>query len=222
MAKTDITIEQANGVIDRVAQELGLIRKETAGFYKVEGPGNKHRVYVQKSRTLSRIDTTVALAADDPAYRPLSNPNGSISCHVTPDLVQLERVLRMLGDSSLATQVPNKPRPFAATKAPATRRPKAVATPIPAEALKEPEDERDKELNDRLSLLKAQSKKAKINNILENPAKYGSLSYEEAEAWLDSKRTLKELADEHASTLQAAHAAEVADIAAETGLEFAQ
>lgn len=221
MAKSDITIEQAEGVIAKVSAELGLLRSETSGFLKVQGPGNKHRVYVQKSRSLGRIDTTIPLAADDPAFKDAVADNGSISCHVVPDLEQLERVLRMLADSALATQTPNKPRPFAVNKAPTARRPKAVAPPIPADALREDRSEVPKELEDRLAYLKARGREAKISNILENPEKYGSLSYDEAAAWLDSKRTLRELADEHRQQLQVETAAQVADVAQEAGIDDA-
>lgn len=212
--KSDITFEAAKLVIDRVTGELGLLVSETSGFLKVQGPTTKHRIYVQKSRNLGRIDTTVPLATDDPAYRALSSPNGSIASHVTPDLTQLERVLRMLADGSLGVQVPNKPRPFAATKAPAARRPKAVAPAVPAEALKEGPTPAAKELADRLAVIKARGREAKINNILENPGRYGEMTYEAAALWLDQKRTLKELEETH----RASYAAEGLEAAQEAGL----
>lgn len=215
MAKSDVTIEQAQAVIDRVAQEIGLLVSNTSGFIKVQGPTNKHRIYIQKSRSLGRIDFTVDLASDDPAYKQLTAPNGSVKCHVVPDLTQLERCLRMLGDSSLGTQVPNKPRPFAPTKQPA-RKPKAVAAPVPEEALV-PVPEGGP-LKDRIAVIKNRAREARINMILENADKYGEMSYEDAAQLVDDKVDLRELEEQRRNQ----NAAELAETLAETGVEVAQ
>ncbi len=214
MSKSDVTLEQARAVVDRVAQELGLLVADTSGFIKVQGPTTKHRVYVQKSQKLNRIDFTHPLPSDDPMYKPLSNPNGSIACHVVPTLDNLERVLRMLTDPSLGTQTPNKPRPFAATKAPAPRKPKPVAEPV-LEARLEPIPPGGS-LKDRLAKIHASARKARIRRIMENPEQYGSLSEDEAAAIVDGKakpEDVKEAADNSA-------AAELASIVEETGLQL--
>lgn len=209
MSKSDVTQEQARAVIDRVAQELGLLVAETSGFIKVQGPTNKHRIYVQRSRTLNRIDTTVPIATDDPAYKALAAPNGSIASHITPDLEQLERALRMLADATLGTQVPNKPRPFAATKAPAARRPKPVAEPM-SETVLEPVPEGGS-LKDRLAAIRDSSRKAKIRRFVENNA----LSEEEAEAVVSGKITLESLTE----SVDNARTAEALELLQESGIE---
>ena len=220
MAKSDIRIEQAHAVIERVAQELGLLVGDTSFGKKIQGPSNKHRIYVQKGQCLGRIDTTLPLEQDDPAYVQLNAPNGSIRCHVRPDLEQLERCLRMLAESSLETQVPNKPRPFAASKAPGARRPKAMATPVPAEALKEVAVDRDRAgLEGRIAAIKAASRSARIRMVLENPEKYGVLSESEAEALVDGRFGANvEIADV-AEAARNASLAETNDILEEAGIE---
>lgn len=210
MSKTDVTLEQAQATIDRVAQEVGLLVNHTSGFIKIQGPSNKHRVYVQKSRTLNRIDTTITLAADDPAYKPLSNPNGSIASHVQPNLEQLERVLRMLADSTLSTQTPNKPRPFAATKAPAPRKPKPTAEPVEEKKLAAPPP--GGSLDDRLAAIKDSARKARINRYMEN----NGLSQDEAEQVADKKITLDELLAQKNSEAQV----ELHELVAETGIHL--
>lgn len=221
MAKSNIEMTQALAVLDRVAQELGLVVSDTSFGKKVEGPGNKHRMYIQKGRFLGRVDTTVDLGPDDAAYVQLAAPNGSVKCHVKPDLEQLERCLRMLGDASLGTQVPNKPRPFAATKAPSPRRPKAVATPVPAEALKEVAiDPAKKLLADRVALIHARARAARVRMILENPEKYGELSEAEAEALVDGRGT--QSADDALDVVEAVRNSSIAvttEVIDEAGLE---
>lgn len=211
MSKTDVTLEQVQAVIDRVAQELGLLVNPTSGFIKIQGPSNKHRVYVQKSRTLNRIDSTLPIPADDPAYKPLAAPNGSIVCHVTPDLEQLERALRMLGDSTLGTQTPNKPRPFAANKAPAARKPKPTAEPVEVKIAPVPQGG---SLKERLEKIRESARKARVQRVLQDPEKYGAMAEDEAEALIDSKVSLEEFA----ANRMAQTSVEIADIQAETGI----
>lgn len=220
MAKSDVRMEQAQAVLDRVAQELGLLVSDTSFGKKVQGPSNKHRMYVQKGQFLGRIDISVPLELDDPAYVQLSAPNGSIKCHVKPDLVQFERALRMLGDTTLDTQVPNKPRPFAATKAPLGRKPKAVVAPVPAEAFKElPVDPARAALKDRIANIKAQARGARIRMVLENPEKYGALSESEAEALVDGRFGDNVNASDVAEASRNAALAETGEILAEAGIE---
>lgn len=209
MAKSDVTQEQARGVIDKVAQELGLLVGETSGFIKVQGPSNKHRVYVQRSQTLNRIDTTLPIPDDDPAHKPLSAPNGSISCHVQPNLEQLERALRMLADTTMATQVPNKPRPFAATKAPPARKPKPVAEPV-ADSDLAPEPPGGS-LKSRLALIHQQARSARIRRFVENDG----MSEAEAIAVVDGKARLSEVKE----ALSNQENAELTETLRETGIE---
>lgn len=223
MAKSNIEMSQALAVIDRVSQELGLLVSDTSFGKKVEGPTNRHRMYVQKGQRLGRIDITVDLGPDDPAYVQLTAPNGSVRCHVKPDLEQLERCLRMLGDGAITTQVPNKPRPFAATKAPLVRQPKAVAPPVPAEALKEVAiDPARKLLADRVALIHARARAARVRMIMESPEKYGKLTEAEAEALVDGRGT--QASDDVELVIEASRnslAAETAEVLDEAGIEAA-
>lgn len=220
MSKSDTTLEQARMKIETVAKELGLLHTDTSGFIKVQGPTNKHRLYVQKSKHLGRIDCTIDLPSDDPAFKQ-PFPNGSVKCQVVPTLEQLERALRMLGDPNIGTQVPNKPRPFAATKAPPARKPKAVSPTVPLEALEEVPDSAGGpskvELQNRLKALKARSRLAKIRRIMENPEQYGHLSEEEAAAIVDGKVAQSDM-DEAGRN---AEAADLRETLAETGIEVA-
>jgi hypothetical protein len=222
MSKSDITLEQAQVVVDRVAKELGLLVKETSGFLKVEGPTNKHRVYIQRSRTLNRIDFTVDLPTDDPMYKQLGAPNGSVRCHVLPSLENLERALRMLGDSSLETQVPNKPRPFAASKAP-VRRPKPIEQPVPEAALIPVIDGERLSLEARLHRIHERAREARIKRILENPDQFGAKTRQEAEDIVDKKSQRDEdVAADLAEADKNAGDAYLEGILAETGLEVSQ
>lgn len=213
MAKSDVTQEQARALVDKVAQELGLLVSDTSGFIKVQGPTNKHRIYIQKSRTLNRIDTTLMLAADDPAFKPLAAPNGGVQSHIQPDLEQLERTLRMLGDANLGTQVSNKPRPFAATKAPAARRPKPVVAPVEVKIEAVPEGG---SLKERLAKIKASARKARISRILENPQQYGNLTEAEAIAIVDGKVEQDDATEAAANKA----ASELSQIVEESGIEI--
>jgi len=210
---SDVTFEQALALIERVSQELGLIVAETGGFKKITGPTNKHRIYVQKSRTLNRIDFTVELPTDDPMYRQPNGPNGAIKCHIVPTLENLERGLRMLGDASLTVQVSNKPRPFAPT-----RKPKPVVAPVPAAALEELKlPPGTVELAERLAIIKQRAREARISMILENPDRFGEMSYEEAESLVDSRVSLAEF---EAKRSGVSHV-ELNEVLAETGIEVA-
>lgn len=190
MAKTEITIEQALVTIDKVVNELGLLfSAQGKGFYQIVGPTTKHKVYVQKSKRLNRIDTSMDLPTDlvDSAGVPLrvelKNPNGSVKCHVEPSLENLERVLRMLADADIGTHVMNRPRPFAATKAP-VHKPRPVTEPVPEIAL-EPVPEGGS-LEERLAVLRARGRLARVNRLLENDTT-GRLTREEAEAIEDGR-----------------------------------
>ncbi len=190
MAKSGITKEQARGLIDSVAKELGLLVADTSGFVKIQGPGNRHRIYVQRSQTLGRIDCTLPTVNADgtpvEGCKGLEAPNGSVTCHLDPTLENLEFHLRRLADGTLATQVPNKPRPGAFTKAPA-RKPKAVAAPLADGDFEPPVDDGPlKDLKDRLTNIKMRGRLAKINRLIENDPS-GSMTYAEAEAIVDGK-----------------------------------
>ncbi len=215
MAKSDIRIEEAHAVIDRVSQELGLLVSDTSFGKKVQGPSNKHRMYVQKGAFLGRIDFTVALDQGDPAYIKLEAPNGAIRCRVSPSLEHLERCLRMLGDTGLDVQVSNKPRPFSAT-----HRPKAIAIPVPIESLPEvPVDSDRARLEDRIEAIKAQARSARIRMVLENQAKYGLLSEDEAAALVDGRLGSDADVGDVIDASRNADLAEVSNALSEAGIE---
>jgi hypothetical protein len=216
MAKSDITQEQARGLVDRIAQELGLLVAEKSGFVKVEGPTNKHRVYVQRSKTLGRIDTTLPLSVDDEMYEGLKGPLGSITCHIKPTLEYLERALRMLGDGAMSTQVINRPRPFAANKGPNRRTPKAIAPPVNFEKPVEPEEyiAEGGTLEARLKDIRARAREARLKRIMEER----NVDREEALLILDRK---VEEADVIAYQ-KSAEEAETNEFIRESGIEIEQ
>lgn len=214
MAKSNITKESARAVIDRVAQELGLLLTPKGQFLKIEGPTNKQRIYVQQSKMLGRIDTTLDVLGQ-PGTIQLSTPNGSIRCHIEPTLEYLESFLRMLGDSSVEKQVINKPRPFGATKQP-TRTPRPTATPIRMDEIvveHEPKEyiAEGGTLEQRLQAIKDGVRRAKVRALVENKG----ISEEEANDILDGK------IQEDAATDQAVASgkAEVTELLKETGVE---
>lgn len=174
MTKTDITIEQAEILVDRLVEELGLIKSVKSNFIKIDGP-TKHKLYIQTGKTLRRIDFTVDLPQDDPMRIPLKSPNGSIRCHISPTLESLERALRMLADSSGEKRVENKPRPFT----PVVHRPKPVVAPVPEIAM-EPIPEGGS-LADRLTALRDRARRARVKRLLEND-QTGRMTMAEAEA----------------------------------------
>lgn len=199
-------------MIDRVAQELGLILSKKGPYLKVEGPSNKHRIYVMESKFLGRIDTTLDVLGQ-PGTTQLNQPNGSIRCHIEPNLEHLETFLRMLGDSSLGKQVPNKHRPFGAVKQP-SRTPRPTAQPVQVEDVQPVEYIAEGgTLAERIEMIKAGVRRAKIRLLVEEKG----MTREEAEAHLDRRvedgdRAAEELA-------QARQEAEVKDIIRETGVE---
>lgn len=191
MTKSNVTLDEARMLVDRIAQEHGLLVGSTKAFLKVEGPTNKHRIYIQLTKKLGRIDTTLPLPAGEPGTRGLESPNGSVTCHIEPDLAHLERFLLMLADGSVGSLVTNKPRPFAPSKAPA-RRPTPIAAPVAPEELedestKDDDDPKMVELANRLDEIKRRSRAARIRRLMEDR----SCSREEAEEALDG-RTLSE------------------------------
>lgn len=220
MAKSDIRIDQAYAVVDRVAQELGLLVSDTSFGKKIKGPNNKQRLYVQKGLYLGRIDTTLELTPDDPAYVQLQNPNGSIHCHVRPTLEQLERCLRMLADPSISTQTVNRVRPGAVSKAPTAHRPKPVAAPIPEEALKEISvDPARAALADRIAAIARSARAARIRMVLENSEKYGNLTEAEAEALVDGRFGQGVQASDVADAVRNSVITEANDVLEEAGIE---
>ncbi len=218
-SKSDISSEQVRIVVDRIAAEVGLIVSSTSGFTKIQSPGNKHRMYIQKCAGFGRIDSTLpqhdGTGATFPGTRPLNAPNGSITHHVESTFEHLEFHMRRLADSTISTQVPNKPKPFAATKQPA-RKLHAVAAPVPeleAEPVVVPEGGT---LKDRLASIAARSRLARVNRLMEND-QTGSLTLEEAEAVVDGKTTMSIVTEAKSN----ASSAELGELVAESGIEVA-
>ena len=120
-----VSVDEAMILVRKVADEVGLTVDQTSGFWKIAGP-NRHLIYIQKSKKLGTINTTLPLPPGEPGTRGLQKPNGSVTCHIEPELVHLERFLRMLSDGAVDKFEVRHPKPFAATKAPEPRRPKAV------------------------------------------------------------------------------------------------
>lgn len=213
MAKSDVTVESAMLVVDRLAKELGLLVGSTSACHKVEGPVNKHRIYIFKAKALGRIDFTMSLDATDPAFAEAVGDNGAIRCKIKPDLVQLERCLRMLGDATAVTQVSNKPKPFAATKnaGPRTPKPTAKPTQIEVEEVPEPVGDDGQTLLQRLGKISDRLRAAKVNRLIDEHG----LTQDEAEAVLDKRLDLEDVLATH----QAADHSDVMQFTHEAGIE---
>lgn len=215
MAKSNITKEEARAVIDRVAEELKLLVNKASGFLKIEGPTNKHRIYVMESKKLGRIDTTLDLPKDDPAYVALSGPNGAIRCHIAPDLAHLERCLRMLGDASLDKQVSNKPRPFgvqAQPKTPArTPRPTAPVVDVAAVIQKSAVKVDGLTLEERLEYIRKSSQRAKVRLLVEERGLPEELAERVVKGEIELDEALQNIAGAEATTVN--------EVLAESGVE---
>lgn len=160
--KSDIPFNQARVLIDRICAELGFHTSEKSAFLKIECPSTRHRMYVSMSKTLGHIDTTLPVKGEPGTY-PLSKHNGSITCHIEPDLESLERYMRMLADGSMGKQTINRPRPMAIVRGPAARAPKPVTAAQPAAG----GDRRHPDLVAKLEALKERQRKAKERRRLE-------------------------------------------------------
>ena len=179
--------------MDRIVGELGLLKKYNAGFICIMGPTTKHKVYVQRTKTLGRIDCSIDLPPDDPMRAELKSHNGSVKCHIVPSLENLERVLRMLGDAATGTHVQNKPpRPFGPAPAPKVpvHKPRPVVEPVPSVAL-EPMSE-EGSLDDRVQRVKERARLARVNRLLEND-QTGGLTRADAEAVVDGRIKLEDI-----------------------------
>lgn len=212
MAKSEIARSEFESIIDNISKELGLIKSETSSCYKIQGPQNKHRIYVFKSKFLGRIDATLPLSADDPAFKEPVSDLGSITCRIIPTREQLERALKMLANNEIESQVINKPKPFAASKAPAARRPKQTDSAVEInDSVPEPVGDDGLTLGERLKSISDRTRIARINRIIEEHG----VQYADAEAVVDKRISL----DEILSAVHSQNASEVSDFVAETGID---
>lgn len=211
--KSNISIEHALAVIDKVTQELGLLRSDTSACYKIQGPTNKHRMYVFKSKTLGKIDTTLPVQGQPGTYG-LSAPNGAIACHVDADLVHLETYLRMLGDAELGKQESNKPRPFAATRGPKARSIGPVVAPIPEREVVEPTEyiAQGGTLDERLASIKGRARAARIRRYVDEHG----LSEEEAREVAEGNLALEDVI----GSRNRSSSIEAESVAEEAGIEY--
>lgn len=151
--KSTIPYSEAKALIDKICAELGYHQEPKSNFLKIESPVTKHRTYVQMSKNLSRIDTTLEIKGEEGTY-PLEKHNGSIKCHLDPTLENLERRLRMMADiETVGTQVVNRPRPMQIVRGPAPRVPRPTVAAQPS-ALQQQYNEKLKRLKERQALAK--------------------------------------------------------------------
>ncbi len=211
-------------LVTKVSEEIGLLNTETSGFFKISG-SSKHLIYIQKSRKLGLINTTLPLPVGEPGTRGLKKPNGSIVCHVEPDLMHLERFLRMLADAGTVKHEQNKPRPFAPSKPP-VRRPNPVVDPVPMSTVLavtiepmefvDPDDPRPPALQVRLARIHIAARKSRVDRWVDE-----GFDRETAEKIAD-KILEPEDAREHLVAQRASEGRSetVSGIVAETGLEL--
>jgi hypothetical protein len=205
MANKEVTIEEGRLLIARVAEETGLIVSDNKGFIKVTSPGTGHKIYVQKTGTLGRIDCSLDLPTEEVGKEvlrlPLKAPNGAIKCHVVPTLEALEQVMRLMAAPDTEKREVNRPRPFAAN-----RNPRPVTQPMPEMALEPVATVDGESLGDRLQRLKERGRLARVNRRLENDHT-GLLTRELAEALEDGRISEDDLAhvpDQASREVQAA------------------
>lgn len=189
MANKEVTIEDARVIIGRVSNEAGLIVSENKGFIKIVCLGTGHKLYVQKTGSLGRIDCSLDLPVEEEGKEtlrlPLKAPNGAIRCHVVPSADALERALRLIADPESGKREVNRPRPFAPTKG-QVHKPRPVAQPVPEMALEPVHTVEGQTLADRLQVLKERGRLARVNRRLEND-QTGLLTRELAEAIEDGR-----------------------------------
>lgn len=222
--KTTIPLIEARNLVNKLCAELGLLTRDTSSNIKVHSPLNDHNVYVQMTVTMGRIDTSLEIPVDDPLYIGLETPNGGISCHVTPNLENLEKVLRMLADPETPKKKSNKNRPFAATKKPEVRKLSTVAAPVDVSETADGTSMVDSpsheptpadQLQQRLADIKDRARKARINRFLDND-ETGLMTREQAEAIVDGRVD----ADDIIAGLRGQLGVQTASELADTGVEF--
>lgn len=215
MARTNITKEEARTLIDRMVEKHGLLVKgQDAGYLILTGPTNKHRVCIQNTKFLGRIDTTLPVKGQE-GTEDLKAHNGAITCHIVPDLKWLEHYLDMLGDGGVSKQVTNHPRPFAVQKSSAgpKRTPRAVAAPLeedvgaPSEYIAE-----GGTLKDRLAEIAARGKRARIRMYVEEKG----MTQEEAEAVVYGRIDESDVEEARSN----AHSSELNELSREAGLNY--
>ena len=212
MAKNEMTKDEVDKLIDKLVKELGLLKSETSSATKLQGPVNKHRMYVFKSKFLGRIDFTVALPVDDPSFLDTVADNGSISCHVKPDKESLERTIRMLADDKLGVQIPNKPRPFAATRQPPPRKPKEVELPVDVRDTPSiPVGDDGRTIAQRLAEISERVRIKKIDRLMEEHG----FSRDDAMAVVDKKVDLSDMME----TRRSSSTSELNQLLSESGIE---
>lgn len=194
MANSAVTIDEARVLITRIAQEVGLIVSDNKGYIKVVSPGTGHKLYVQKTASLGKIDCSLELPVEEVGKEtlrlPLKNGNGAIRCHIVPTLGALEQALRLIGEGD--KREVNRPRPFAATRN-TVHRPTPVAPMIPEMALEPVVTVDGETFKDRLQRLKDRGRLARVNRRLENDTT-GLLTRELAEALEDGRISEEDLA----------------------------
>ena len=172
----EVLTEDAMKLVNGLAQELGLLVTDTAGFHKLVSSATKHYIYIQKSRKLGVINCSLDVPKDEPGTKPLTKDNGSVRFQIVPELEHLERFLRLLSDPATPPFKAAKNRPFAVTKPPALRQPRPVAAPVPLSAIPaaapggfeaDPEDPRPERLQARIHLIKQQSRAARVRRWME-------------------------------------------------------
>lgn len=219
-------IAEAMDLVSRIAQELGLLadgENAVKAFYKIEGATTKQKIYIQRSKRLGRIDSTLERTLPDgteaPGVIPLSAHNGKIRYHVQPTLRMLELHLRRLADPAEGSQDTKRARPFMPAPPRKPEVPKARSMPIDVPSV--PDVIRDEKsaripLKDRLDAIAERARLARIRRVLENPQIHGNLTREEAADLVDGKVTQDELDQRY----QQGEIHAVQELAVHSGIEF--
>ena len=179
----EVMFEDTMTFLNRVCQELNLRLEETSQFIKITG-STGHRVYVQKSKVLRRIDTTLPkdlLSAEDIVS--LKEPLGAITCHIAPSIDALERVLKTLPTAAKLVSTKNRPFEVKPRKVKPLMQPLAVVSAPPPQ-----QNEEQITLSERVKKIKEAALQARIKMSLADPDKYGKLSEVEARDLVNRQR----------------------------------
>lgn len=176
MSSKRASIEDAVSLVTRVASETDLVVSETKSCIKVVSPGTGHKLYVHRTSSLTKIDSTLELEQEPEGREslriPLKAPNGAIRCHIVPSLEALEKALRLTADPKSGTRDASQPRPFAAA-----RQPRPVVTPLPEAAVTPVPTVEGQTLDERLRVLRDRGRRARAQRLVEND-ETGTMTHE--------------------------------------------
>lgn len=178
---SEVSVEKAMEFVRSHPAAASVNIKEISAFWKVISTVNGHHIYIKKGGRLGQIDTNLPIKGE-PGTRPLNSSNGSITCHIEPDLEHLGRFLGMLADGSLGKHKKNTPRPFRTPAAPRPPRAQSpvVERPVPLQEVMAPDEPHAPiipgPLKDRIRKIRESAARAKARRLAEEQAEQAERS----------------------------------------------